>query len=161
MRILLFWIFFYFFRSISYSHIDSLSKHGYKITKDLVKALNATVEYKIVDDWGYQQMANISLMPGMLGLMVRNEVDMSCKLGNFLNLKKSLALTIKIGLLLLISLSINFQPRYFSWPLPVCSWSTLWQSYCRRVQRSFSANRHCHMCRTFTTCPSGAPHGSP
>lgn len=51
----------------------------------MAKSLNATVAYNIVDDWGYQQAANanVSQMPGMMGLLVRKEVDVSCECGHF------------------------------------------------------------------------------
>lgn len=67
------------FFGFRYAHIDSIAKHGYKITNYLVDALNASIEYTIVNDWGYKLSKNLSQVTGMMGLMLRKEIDISGK----------------------------------------------------------------------------------
>lgn len=60
----------------SYAHIDSLAKTGYVITNRLVEYLNSSVEYKVVNTWGYGDVKKKEKLEGMMGHLLRNEVDM-------------------------------------------------------------------------------------
>lgn len=61
----------------SYAHIDSISKAGYVITNRLVEFVNSIVEYKVVNTWGYGDMKNKEKLDGMMGHLVRKEVDIA------------------------------------------------------------------------------------
>lgn len=59
-----------------YAHIDSLAKTGYVITNRLVKFLNSNVDYKVVNTWGYGDVKRKDKLEGMIGDLLRKEVDM-------------------------------------------------------------------------------------
>lgn len=48
---------------------------GYTITNLLAESLNASVEYNFVDTWGYGDMRYPTKLKGMMGHLVRHEID--------------------------------------------------------------------------------------
>lgn len=62
-----------------YANVDSLFKTGYLITSRLVRSLNASVEYKIVNTWGYGDIRYKDKLTGMMGHLLRKEVDIAGK----------------------------------------------------------------------------------
>lgn len=66
-----------------YSHIDSLATVGYVITDHLVEYLNSSVDYKVVNTWGYGDVKQKDKLDGMMGHLLRNEVDMGGLLTSF------------------------------------------------------------------------------
>lgn len=59
--------------------MDPLFKTGYLITSRLLRSLNASVNYNIVNTWGYGDMRNKEKLTGMMGHLLRKEVDIAGK----------------------------------------------------------------------------------
>lgn len=49
------------------------------MTNSLVESLNATVKYEFSNTWGYGNMKNAKKLRGMVGDLLRNEIDISGK----------------------------------------------------------------------------------
>lgn len=68
------------------AHIDSLAKMGYTITNILAESVNSSVAYNYVDTWGYGDMRFPKKLKGMMGHLLRHEIDIggenSAKVGN-------------------------------------------------------------------------------
>ncbi|XP_031630864.1 ionotropic receptor 75a-like [Contarinia nasturtii] len=57
------------------SHIDFPAKIGYAITNILGESVNSTVIYNFENTWGYGDMKKPDKLIGMMGQLVRNEID--------------------------------------------------------------------------------------
>lgn len=57
------------------SEIDFPSKVGYCITNLLAGTMNATVSYSYVNTWGYGDMKYPKKLGGLIGPLIRNEID--------------------------------------------------------------------------------------
>lgn len=53
-------------------HLDTISKVNFILTNDLIRFMNATVEYKVVSSWGYLNNET-GQWDGMIGQLVRGE----------------------------------------------------------------------------------------
>lgn len=60
---------------LRYAHIDFPAKLSYAITSRLIEAVNASVEYNFVNTWGYGDMRYPKKLKGMMGHLVRGEID--------------------------------------------------------------------------------------
>lgn len=56
-------------------HLDTIAKVNYILTNHLVSYINATINYTIVDTWGYFDK-NTSTWTGMIGDLVKNRADL-------------------------------------------------------------------------------------
>lgn len=56
-------------------HLDTITKVNFILTNHLVSYMNATVNYTIVDTWGYFNK-NTSTWTGMIGDLVENRADL-------------------------------------------------------------------------------------
>lgn len=70
--ILLFPINIFFFR---YSHIDFPAKIGFAISNILAESVNSSINYDFVTTWGYGDMRYPEKLNGLIGNLVRNEID--------------------------------------------------------------------------------------
>lgn len=54
-----------------------MAKHSIKLMKHMTDALNASLDYAIVNEWGYKMSTNLSQVNGLMGLMLRKEIAIS------------------------------------------------------------------------------------
>lgn len=59
---------------------DFASKVSYCITNLLIESVNASVSYEYVNTWGYGNLSQPDKLKGLVGALVRNEIDIG---GNF------------------------------------------------------------------------------
>ena len=57
------------------SDVDFPTKTGYQMTQLLAESVNASVTYEYVNTWGYGDMTHPEKLTGMVGSLVRNEID--------------------------------------------------------------------------------------
>lgn len=55
--------------------MDFPAKAGYQITNLLAELVNASVSYEHVFTWGYGDMEHPEKLKGLVGPLVRNEID--------------------------------------------------------------------------------------
>lgn len=60
---------------LQYSHIDFPAKLSHAITNRLIETVNASVKYSFVNTWGYGDMRYPEKLQGMMGPLVRGEID--------------------------------------------------------------------------------------
>lgn len=61
------------------SHIDFPAKIGFAITNVLAESVNSSVTYNFVNTWGYGDMNKPDKLVGMMGHLIRNEIDVGGK----------------------------------------------------------------------------------